>query len=79
MKGTENTKKDITKAARKIIDISPVTIEDLEYLTNNGTSKENLYTEAAKDFLIKELKYTEEENKSLDLLNVIKPKQQYTD
>merc|ERR1712115_385538 len=65
---TDNIKRDLTKAARKIIGISPVTQEDLEHLTNNGITKENIYTEAAKEFLTKELKYVEEEYKGMDLI-----------
>ena len=54
---TDNTKKDITKEARKIISILPKTQEDLEHLTDTGIHKEHIFKEAAKDLLIKELKY----------------------
>ena len=58
---------------------SPTTQEDLEHLTDTGIHKEHILKEAAKDFLIKELKYTEQEYQDLDLINVTRPKQQDTD
>ena len=54
MEKTDNTKKDITKAAGKIMGISPITQQNLDHLISTGTDKENINTEAAKEFLIKD-------------------------
>ena len=56
---TDNTKKDITKEARKIIGISHITSEDLDNFLGMGTYKDRILLKAAKDFLIQELKYSE--------------------
>ena len=67
---TDNTKLNVTKAARKIIGISPITQNDLERLTNTGTAQEDLYAEATREFLTKELKYKDEECSTLDLVKI---------
>ena len=50
---TDNTRSDITKAARKIIAISPITDYDFECLNSPNTSLSDLYARTAVDFLMK--------------------------
>ena len=64
---TDNSKSDITKVAWKIIAISPITDYDFERLYSPNTTLSDLYARTAVDFLIKELKYTQEECKKLDI------------
>ena len=54
--------------------ISPITQGNFNYLTNKGIQKENILKEAVKEFLIKEIKYTEQEYQELDLVNITRPK-----
>ena len=63
---TDNTKSDVTKAARKIIGISPITQDDLECLDKPDTTQEDLYANAAREFLTKELKYTDDDCRALE-------------
>ena len=76
---TDNTKLNVTKAARKIIGISPITQNDLERLTNTGTTQKDLYAEAAREFLTKEQKYTDKECGTLDLVKITRPRAHNTD
>ena len=76
---TDNTKSDITKAARKIIGISPITDDDFEHLNTPTTTLNDLYARTAVEFLIKELKYTQEECKKLDILRITQPRTPDTD
>ena len=62
---TDITKSDITKAARKIIGISPITDMDFERLNTPNTSIDDLYVHTTVEFLMKELKYTQDECKIL--------------
>ena len=69
----KNAKKEITAEAKKIIGISPVTQEDLDFFTEKGVPQHKLLIEATKDFLIMELKFTEEELQELDIPHVTRP------
>ena len=57
----DNTKADITKAARKIVGITPITEEDLERNSNPMISQNDTLLFAAFEFLHKELGYTQED------------------
>ena len=76
---TDNTKADITKAARKIIAITPITDEDLERNSTPTITQNDLYIGTAAEFLIKELKYTQEDCRQLDIIKVTRPRTQNTD
>ena len=67
---TDKTKSDITKAARKIIGISPITDDYSERLNTLATTLNDLFACTAVEFLIKELKYSQEECKKLDILRI---------
>ena len=65
--------------ARKIIAITPITDEDLERNSTPTITQNDLYIGTAAEFLIKELKYTQEECKDLDIIKVTRPRTQNTD
>ena len=73
------TKADITRAARKIIAITPITDEDLERNSTPQTSQNDLLLMAASEFLQDELKYTEDECRALDILKITRPRTPDTD
>ena len=37
----DNTKKDIINEAKKIVGISPITDDDLQYISSKGTPRDN--------------------------------------
>ena len=76
---TDNTKADITKAARKIVGISPITDEDFGRLNTPTTTLNDLYACTTVEFLIKELKYTDEECQNLDILKITPPRKPDTE
>ena len=76
---TDNTKSDITKAALRIIGISPITDDNFECLDTPNTSINDLYARKAVDFLTKEMKYTQEECRKLDILRITRPRTHNTD
>ena len=75
----DNTKADITKAARKIIGITPITEEDLERNSTSTISQNNSLLYTALEFLRKEIKYTQEECRELDIIRVTRPRTPNTD
>ena len=60
---TDITKSDITRAARKIVGIAPIT----------DMSLDDLYVRTTVEFLMEELKYTQDECKNLDVLRITRP------
>ena len=75
----DNTKADITRAARKIIAITPITEEDLERNSDPTISQNDLLLIAASEFLQEELEYTQEECRELDIIKVTRPRKPNTD
>ena len=67
---TDITKSDITRAALKIISISLITNMDFERLNAPNMSIDDLYVRTTVEFLMEELKYTQDECKNLDVLRI---------
>ena len=78
-KKLDNTKADITKAARKIIAITPITDEDLERNSTPMISQNDTLLFTALEFLQEELKYTQEECRELDIIRITRPRTPNTD
>ena len=64
----DNTKADITRAARKIVGITPITGQDLERSSNPNISHNDNLLFAALEFLHQELLYAQEECEQLDIV-----------
>ena len=74
----DNTRAQITRAARKIVGITPIDEQDLERTSNPILSEgDNLYF-AAIEFLHLELGYEMDECKELDILKVTRPRKPNT-
>ena len=70
----DNTRADITRAARKIVGITPVNDDDIERTSNPILlESERLYF-AAIEFLHLELGYTEDQCHELDIIKVTRPR-----
>ena len=75
----DNTKADITKAAHEIVGITPITEEDLERNSNSMITQNDTLLFAAFEFLHKELGYTQEDCKQLDIIRVTRRRTPNTD
>ena len=76
---TDLTKADITRAARKIIGIAPITNEDFKRHLTPDMTQDDLFVCTIMEFLMLELKYTHEECEDLDILRITRPGSDSTD
>ena len=70
----DNTRADITSAARKIVGITPVSDDDIERTSNPILPENEKLYFAAIEFLHLELGYTEEQCHELDIIKVTRPR-----
>ena len=75
----DNSKIDILREAKKIVGISPVNDNDLDYILSNGANVENVLNIAAQDFLTYELKFSKNEIEDLDITNITRPRSENSD
>ena len=76
---TDITKADITRAARKIIGVAPITDLDFQRLYTPDMTLDDLYSCTTVEFLKLELKYTHEECENLDIRRITRPRSENTD
>ena len=76
---TDLTKADITRAARKIIGIAPITNDDFKRHLAPNMTQDDVFACTIMEFLMLELKYTQEECEELDIRRITRPGSDNTD
>ena len=71
---TDNSKRDILREAKKIVGISPIIEDDLEYLMSKGTHKDRVLMVTANDFLKYEMKISDTDIEDLHITMVTRSK-----